>query len=139
MLSSYMVSKIIMFLIWRRLSRPDNFAQRLFTSSCYCSLFERAVLYLKLGMRVVRIWFHFVDTNPCTQMAIRFSAEIKIESKNYNIAIFIYSKIEKKKFNTNGRITFHFFSFKLWEIKMCNSFLIVFNFKFVYWLMVNDY
>ena len=28
-------------------------------------------------------------------MAIRFSAEIKIESKNYNIAIFIYSKIEK--------------------------------------------
>ena len=28
-------------------------------------------------------------------MAIRFSAEIKIESENYNIAIFIYSKIEK--------------------------------------------
>ena len=33
-------------------------------------------------------------------MAIRFSAEMKIESKNYNYAIFIYSKIEKKTFNT---------------------------------------
>ena len=39
--------------------------------------------------------------NPCTQMAIRFSVEMKIESKNYSIAIFIYSKIEQKKFNTN--------------------------------------
>ena len=36
-----------------------------------------------------------------TKMAIRFSVEMKIESKNYSIAIFIYSKIEKKKFNTN--------------------------------------
>ena len=45
---------------------------------------------------------HVFVLNPCTQMAIRFSAEMKIiESKNYNIAIFIYSKIEKKKFNTN--------------------------------------
>ena len=34
-------------------------------------------------------------------MAFRFSAEMKIESKNYNIPIFIYSRIEKKKFNTN--------------------------------------
>ena len=34
-------------------------------------------------------------------MAIRFSAEMKIESKNYNVPILIYSKIEKKKFNTN--------------------------------------
>ena len=34
-------------------------------------------------------------------MTIRFSAEMKIESKKYNIAIFIYSKIEKKTFNTN--------------------------------------
>ena len=41
------------------------------------------------------------NINPCTQMAIRFSREMKIESKNYNIAIFIYSKIEKKTFNTN--------------------------------------
>ena len=40
--------------------------------------------------------------NPCTKMAICFSAEMKIESKNYSIAIFIYSKIEKKKkINTN--------------------------------------
>ena len=39
--------------------------------------------------------------NPCTQMAIRFSIEMKIESKYYSIAIFIYFKIEKKKFNTN--------------------------------------
>ena len=39
--------------------------------------------------------------NPCTQMAIRFSTEMNIESKNCNITIFIYSKIEKKKFNTN--------------------------------------
>ena len=29
-------------------------------------------------------------------MAIRFSAEMNIESKNYNIAIFIYSKIKKQ-------------------------------------------
>ena len=34
-------------------------------------------------------------------MAIRFSAVMKIESKNCNIAVFIYFKIEKKKFNTN--------------------------------------
>ena len=34
-------------------------------------------------------------------MVIRFSAEIKIESQNYSIAIFIYSKIEKEKFNTS--------------------------------------
>ena len=34
-------------------------------------------------------------------MTIRFSAEMKIESKNYNIPTFIYSKIEKTKFNTN--------------------------------------
>ena len=34
-------------------------------------------------------------------MVNRFSVEMKIESKNYSIAIFIYSKIEKKKFNTN--------------------------------------
>ena len=26
---------------------------------------------------------------------------MKIESKNYNIPILVYSKIEKKKFNTN--------------------------------------
>ena len=42
-------------------------------------------------------------------MAIRFSAEIKIESKIYNIAIFIYSQIEKKKFNTNALLFIHFF------------------------------
>ena len=34
-------------------------------------------------------------------MAIRFSVEMKIESKNCSIVIFIYSKIEKKKLNTN--------------------------------------
>ena len=39
--------------------------------------------------------------NPCTQMAIRFSTEMNIESKNFNITIFVYSKIEKRKFNTN--------------------------------------
>ena len=33
-------------------------------------------------------------------MAIHFSAEMKIESKNYNVPILIFSKIEKKKFNT---------------------------------------
>ena len=56
-----------------------------------------------------------VKLNPCTQMAIRFSAEMKIESKNYNVPILIYSKIEKKKFNT----TYYFllFSFKLREKK----------------------
>ena len=41
------------------------------------------------------------SNNPRTQMAIRFSAEMRIESKNYNVPIFIYSKIEKKKFKTN--------------------------------------
>ena len=30
-----------------------------------------------------------------------FFAEIKIESKNYNISIFNYSKIEKKKFSAS--------------------------------------
>ena len=34
-------------------------------------------------------------------MAIRFSIEMKIESKNYNITIFVNSKIEKNAFNTN--------------------------------------
>ena len=55
-------------------------------------------------------------SNPCTQMAIRFPAEMKIESKNYNIAIFIYSKIEKK--NLTPTYYFLFFSFKLRENKM---------------------
>ena len=41
------------------------------------------------------------NEDPCTQMTIRFSAEMKIENKIYNIAVFIYSKIQKKKFNTN--------------------------------------
>ena len=42
-------------------------------------------------------------------MAIRFSTEVKIESKNCNIRIFIYSKIEKKKFSTNvlNFVNFH--------------------------------
>ena len=34
-------------------------------------------------------------------MTILFSAQLKIESKNCNISIFIYLKIENKKFNTN--------------------------------------
>ena len=34
-------------------------------------------------------------------MIILFSAQLKIESKNCNIPIFIYLKIENKKFNTN--------------------------------------
>ena len=34
-------------------------------------------------------------------MTILFSAQLKIESKNCNIPIFIYLKIENKKFNTN--------------------------------------
>ena len=68
--------------------------------------------HLKLTYRGPYIWDEFIApnnellevvtlNNPCTQMAIRFSLEMKIESKNYSIAIFIYSKIEKKKFNTN--------------------------------------
>ena len=40
-------------------------------------------------------------------MSIGFSTEIKIESKNCNISIFIFSKIETKKFNTNVLIFFH--------------------------------
>ena len=39
--------------------------------------------------------------NPCTQITIRFSAKLRIESGNYETPVFIYSKIEKKKFNTN--------------------------------------
>ena len=35
--------------------------------------------------------------NLSTQMAIHFYAEMKIESKNYKISIFIYSKKKKKK------------------------------------------
>ena len=38
-----------------------------------------------------------ITFNHCTQMVIRFSGDMKIESKTYNIAISIYSKIEKKK------------------------------------------
>ena len=34
-------------------------------------------------------------------MTIRFSTEMKIESKNCNISIFIFSKIDTKKFDTN--------------------------------------
>ena len=34
-------------------------------------------------------------------MALRFSTKMKIKIKNYNIPIFIYFKIAKKKFNTN--------------------------------------
>ena len=71
-------------------------------------------------------------------MTICFSAEMQIESKNCNISIFIFSKIETKTSNTNV-LLFAFFSFKLWESKMWNSFLIVLDIKFVNWLMVNDY
>ena len=59
----------------------------------------------------------FIVTNPSTQMVIRFSTEMKIESKNCNIPIFIYSKIEKKKFNTNI-LLYGFFLFKLRENEM---------------------
>ena len=69
-------------------------------------------------------------------MAVCFSTEMKIESKNYNIPIFIYSKIEKKKFNTTY---YSFFSFKLGENKMWNFFLIIFIRKFVNWVMINDH
>ena len=47
-------------------------------------------------------------------MDIRFSTEMKIESKNCNIPISNYSKIEKKKFNTNA-LLFLFVLFKLRE------------------------
>ena len=50
-----------------------------------------------------------INSDLCTQMAIGFSVEKKIESKNYSIEIFTYSKIEKKKFNTNLLINLHFF------------------------------
>ena len=43
--------------------------------------------------------------NLSTQMAIHFYAEMKIESKNYKISIFIYSKKKKKK--KNQHVTFH--------------------------------
>ena len=38
-------------------------------------------------------------------MAIRFSAEIKIGSRIYNIPIFIYSKTEKKEFECLGYLS----------------------------------
>ena len=44
--------------------------------------------------------------NLSTQMAIHFYAEMKIESKNYKISIFIYSKKKKKK-KKNQHVTFH--------------------------------
>ena len=43
-------------------------------------------------------------------MAICFSTEMKIERKNCNIPIFIYSKIEKMKFNTNVLLSGFFYS-----------------------------
>ena len=70
-------------------------------------------------------------------MAIRFSAEIKIENKNHNIAISFTPKLKRKKIIPT--YYFSFFSFKLQENTMWNSFLIVSVFKFVNWLMVNDY
>ena len=62
---------------------------------------------------------------------------MEIESKNYNIVILIYSKIENKKFNTN--ILLLSFFIQIQENEMWNSFLIVFIFNFINWLMVNDY
>ena len=60
-------------------------------------------------MKRIAIVTNFKRPYPCSQMAIRFSMEMKIESKNYDNAIFIYSKIEKKRFNTNALlfILFH--------------------------------
>ena len=40
-------------------------------------------------------------------MAIRFSTEMKIEMKNCDIPIFIFSKIKKKKTNANVLPFFH--------------------------------
>ena len=54
---------------------------------------------------------------------------MKTDSNNCNIPICIYSKIEKKKFNTN--VLLFIFLFELHKNKMSNSFLIVFIFKFV--------
>ena len=71
-------------------------------------------------------------------MTIPFSTEMKIESKNCIVSIFIFSEIKTKKFNTNI-LLFFFFSFKWPENKMRNSLLIVLIFKFGNRLMINDY
>ena len=53
-----------------------------------------------------------------------FSTEMKIESKNCNIAIFIYSEIEKKKFNSNLSFFAFFIQIKgKWNVEfLYNSF-----------------
>ena len=76
--------------------------------------------------------------NMCTQMAIYLSTEMKTENKNCNIAISIYIPKLKRR-NLTPTYQFLFFSFKLRGNKMLNSFLMVFIFKFVNCLMVNDY
>ena len=50
-------------------------------------------------------------------MTIRFSAEMKIEIKNYNFQLFVYSKIEKKKSDTN--VLVFIFSFMLYKKTKC--------------------
>ena len=53
------------------------------------------------GLDFGALWIVGTGCNLCTQMATHFSAEMKIQSKNYNTPIFSYSKNQKKKFNTN--------------------------------------
>ena len=86
------------------------------------------------NIRLHGYWIRMEKTkiNQCTLMTILFSAQLKIESKNCNIPIFIYLKIENKKFNTNVLVLKK--SNKMWKF-----FLIVFIFNFVNWLMVNHY
>ena len=51
-------------------------------------------------------------------MTIRFSTEMKIESKNCNISIFIFSKIDTKKFDTNVLLSV-FFVHSIYEKTKC--------------------
>ena len=52
-----------------------------------------------------------VICNLCTQMAIRFREEMKIKIQNHNIAIFVHSKIEKKKLRNNVLLLIFFNQF----------------------------
>ena len=68
-------------------------------------------------------------------MVIHFFAEMKIESKNYNIPIFIYSKIEEKKFNTNLLLFISHSNYK--KTKQEIYFLWFLFSSLLIWLMVN--
>ena len=63
-------------------------------------------------------------------MAICFSAEMKIESNNYNISVFIYFKIENRSLTSTFYFSFYLQYSNYKEVK-CEIPFLWFLFKFV--------